>query len=403
MRFLERAFAVKRSGLIQADAERALDEIVKRFNQYERELTDLEAGSYDPATIATHCDLVLGDLFRFMPLLGFLHRSKSSANPFEIYGPLRALARRLLQSDTRLIVSSEWAFSPFTMPHGSLLTGFVFIGMPASEADNALLVPLAGHEFGHSVWAGPGGLAAVGVKVEEAVWQQVRARIQEFRTLFSITADETQLSQDMDTVRAVAPARRWALEQAQELFCDIFGLRTFGESYLHAFSYFLAPGLGSRRPPEYPHPRDRAEALVKAATQFAVAVPTGFAEAFTPPTPRAPSRETFLAVVADDAARDVVPLLINRADECASQSGVSLPEDAKIGAIIRDCFDKVVPADFDYSLPELVCSGWRASENPSMWASLPHVHAERERILNDLLLHSAQILEYHHRLLAPGA
>ena len=32
------------------------------------------------------------------------------------------------------------------------LPGFVFIGLPAPESANPFLIPLGGHELGHSAW-----------------------------------------------------------------------------------------------------------------------------------------------------------------------------------------------------------------------------------------------------------
>ena len=54
--------------------------------------------------------------------------------------------------ETRLILSSEWDYSPFMYDQITDLPSFVFIGLPACESANPLLLPLAGHELGHSVW-----------------------------------------------------------------------------------------------------------------------------------------------------------------------------------------------------------------------------------------------------------
>src|SRR3546814_14740255 len=50
-------------------------------------------------------------------------------------------------------MSSEWKFVPFTYPMTlDWLPGFALVGGPAPESDNVLIVPLAGHEIGHSAW-----------------------------------------------------------------------------------------------------------------------------------------------------------------------------------------------------------------------------------------------------------
>jgi hypothetical protein len=44
---------------------------------------------------------------------------------------------------------------------------------------------------------------------------------------------------------AIAASINYAVRQAEELFCDLFSYALFGESYLHAFAYILAPGGGA--------------------------------------------------------------------------------------------------------------------------------------------------------------
>ncbi|WP_289465076.1 hypothetical protein, partial [Klebsiella pneumoniae] len=57
----------------------------------------------------------------------------------------------------QLLLSSEWDYVPFAYPQSlEDLRSFVLIGLPASEAATALLLPLAGHELGHAVWKNRG-------------------------------------------------------------------------------------------------------------------------------------------------------------------------------------------------------------------------------------------------------
>lgn len=91
---------------------------------------------------------------RFLPILGFALRSTNTRNAFEFFVPLVQLSRKILKrNDAKLILSSEWDYSPFTYPFVfSELPNFVLIGLPASESDDPLIIPLSGHELGHSVW-----------------------------------------------------------------------------------------------------------------------------------------------------------------------------------------------------------------------------------------------------------
>src|SRR3546814_8743121 len=67
--------------------------------------------------------------------------------------PIKRLVETAVSPDARLIMSSEWKFVPFTYPMTlDWLPGFALVGGPAPESDNVLIVPLAGHEIGHSAW-----------------------------------------------------------------------------------------------------------------------------------------------------------------------------------------------------------------------------------------------------------
>ena len=136
-----------------------LDELSKLFRLKLTRLESLGPKS-DPDTVKHACGLALGALFDYLPLLGFVRRSTNVRNAFEVFGPLLRLARDVLEPSVpkpdrkaRLVLSSEWDYSPFIYPDVPELPGFVLIGLPAPESSNPLLVPLAGHELGHSLWS----------------------------------------------------------------------------------------------------------------------------------------------------------------------------------------------------------------------------------------------------------
>ena len=317
-----------------------------------------------------------------------------------MYGPLLALARQVIDPDIRLVVSSEWDFSPFTMPHGTTLEGFVFVGMPATVPEKALLVPLAGHEFGHSVWVVRDAQAKFEPLVFRAVWNQIRGRLDEVMKACHV-AEEPELL-ELEGRRAWQSARSWTLQQVEESFCDLVGLRLFGEAYLHAFGYLLAPGLAAHRLPIYPHPRSRAELLAHAATRWGITPPAGFVDLFPPSKAGAGSPGGLFGELADAAASDLAEELLTEVETHAAECAVALPRPAMVEAVRQD-LAMVVPGDQEAAtLPEVLCAGWRVRTDAGMWASLSHIRAERHRVLDDLILKSAEVLEYHERI-RPGA
>jgi hypothetical protein len=135
------------------DPRLALDSLKIALESYS-ELLASALVSDDLDTIVEACKMLNLKIVEYHPILGFLLRSTNIRNSFEAYDPLKELSHLLLDHKPGVILSSEWEFSPFTYPTASDdLPDFVLIGLPASEAGNALILPLAGHELGHSIWS----------------------------------------------------------------------------------------------------------------------------------------------------------------------------------------------------------------------------------------------------------
>lgn len=165
------------------------------------------------------CGEVLTTLFRYLPLLGFILRSTNVRNAFELYGPLLRLARRIVSSTTQLILSSEWRmYSPFTYLRIPALPEFVLIGFPAPESANPLLLPLAGHELGHTVW----GTRALGTQykpeIEQHVINDVETNLAEYNGLFSSDNLIAGEGQNNIFVRQYRRCRRVGTETGRRIF-----------------------------------------------------------------------------------------------------------------------------------------------------------------------------------------
>lgn len=66
-----------------------------------------------PDVVLASCSDALVELFVLHPRLGFILRSTNVRNSFEIYRPVLTLAKALLGPHIKLILSSEWEYSPF--------------------------------------------------------------------------------------------------------------------------------------------------------------------------------------------------------------------------------------------------------------------------------------------------
>src|SRR5262249_26060614 len=105
------------------------------------------------ASLVQIADTINLKVLQVLPILGFILRSTNVRNAFEVLEPLQTIADAALQGTPQLLLSSEWDYVPFAYPQSlDDLKSFVLIGLPASEAGSALLLPLAAHELGHAVW-----------------------------------------------------------------------------------------------------------------------------------------------------------------------------------------------------------------------------------------------------------
>lgn len=108
------------------------------------------------------------------------------------------LATELLEEHSRVVLSSEWSFSPFTYPAAlEQLPTFVFIGVPASECHNPLVIPLAAHELGHVVWRRNGVKAEFDPIILTTILDIYRSRWDDVKKLFDAALDVGKIETDM--------------------------------------------------------------------------------------------------------------------------------------------------------------------------------------------------------------
>ncbi len=357
-------------------------------------------GENVPLEIAkTQCNASLERLFVYVPILGFILRSTNVRNGFEAYGPLLYLAERLMGDATKLIVSSEWNFSPFSYYSITDLPGFVLIGLPATESSNPLIIPLAGHELGHSAWK----LNKLADQFTNSIKQRVLKEIKnnmwaEYEKLFP-QFKKADLEDDMFASLSWEPARRWSLLQVEEIFCDFLGVRLFAESYLYAFMYLLAPGTSGRRPLGYPNMRDRISYLTKAAKELNVDIPIDFVSSFMSETGPSDPTTRFLVSIADTVSASCVSDLLNVVREFAD--GRNAPHrNANRAKDIADRFKEwVVPTAQEEALVDILCAAWMCNLNEHLW---DHVHqielGDWRRVLRDLTFKSMEVSEVCERL-----
>lgn len=293
-------------------------------------------------------------------ILGIIARSNSMRNSFELYSNFKDICKKLIDQDVHLILSSEWNYTPFTYPMNlQELPEFIIIGLPAPESNNVLVFPVAGHEVGHSIWL-KGELTE---KYSPYVYQEVSNFSQRssssILSIFPKSGDKNQddLFSKQMTEQFISDATSSCLRQLEEVFCDFVGLRIFGEGYLQAFRYLIAPGGGGRSL-EYPPIKERARLLDRYGDHLGFKVP-GYVDEFMDGHDSRSNPYEVLVLRAADAVRDkFVDEMYSCAERRVGEAGIATPleEEAKLSL---QYFSEGMPTDKVEATGSLITAAWR--------------------------------------------
>jgi len=155
---------------------------------------------------------------------GFLLRSTHVRNPIESYLGISKIAKDILGQDVNVVLSSEWRASPFHKPAKlDSLKRFVFIGMPVTESQNALLLPLSGHEIGHVIWN----------EMEN------NKKLNNLKKNIKICINKRE-EDNLLTHLKVEYIERCVYSRCKEVFCDFIGYRIFNIAFWHSFIYYTS-------------------------------------------------------------------------------------------------------------------------------------------------------------------
>jgi hypothetical protein len=382
----------------------ALEMIGSIFKIHREELNSLTPKN-DALAVHAACQNSLNALFIYTPSLGFLLRSTNVRNSFEAYWPLLRLSRQLLSQQLpkeelpkekiKLILSSEWDYSPFTYSIPSRTADFVFIGLPVPESSNPFLLPLAGHELGHSIWSKRQAYHSFKRSIELEIKTQIKNRWDKGNTFFPGIKDKEDFDSNFLAPQIWAPTVHWALKQAEESFCDFLGLRLFHEAYLHAFAYLFSPNTGPGRSKEYPNMLRRIKNLCVASQRYGVTVPSYYEGLFIDDIDDEKSDEIkFFLSVADLATDSIVPVLINSADTLVVHQKIAEPDREKIKEIAKRFIKHPVPHEDPVSLANILIAAWSVYHKQDLWQK-HSFHKDKGSILKDLVLKNIEILEYN--------
>ena len=375
-------------------SRQALKQVENIFEDIITYLCDAET-SEDPDIWKIACSESLNSLFNYLPLLGFILRSTNVRNAFELHGPLLRLSRSLLGPDTKLLISSEWDYSPMTYSDIPGMADFVLLGFPSTESSNPLLVPLSGHELGHGIW-NKDNLSHL---YQDKVTDLIRIEIIEnqwdtFKDLYEIAESPDEFWAQLFALSYIAPSTAWAMKQAEESFCDLVGLNIFGTAFLHSFTYLLFPGDGSRQF-EYPTTKTRFENLIETATSLGISLPDYNDSIFQDELFLFEASEAFQfqLKMADFALENIIGELADNAKAKVNSVGIAVPDETKISAI-RKAIDQTVPGKDSLNLGNLLNAAWSAYVDGTLWIEHKHLPLQtKDGNLKQVILKSIEVLE----------
>ncbi len=312
------------------------------------------------------------------------------------------MARALIGPKAKVIVSSEWDFSPLTYPLTvTVLPDYVLIGMPSSESSNSLILPLAGHELGHSVWQNEQLEDRYASEVEGRARQDLKDKWLAFQAASpqhaNLRPTDEQFATNSILVDVLSKIVRLSLSQIEESFCDAVGVYLFGESYAFAFHYLLAPSLGGTRSLEYPRLADRAQNLATYGNLDLKSLGfSDYAGEFQDRQPALAAPDAFISGSADSIAQQMSEAVYRCAHQIVRSKAAQFAPDANSHDDILRMFNHGIPAKTPRAMSDILNAGWAyVTRNRGSFD-------ESERSLTDwiseLILKSVEVLEYRTRL-----
>jgi hypothetical protein len=318
---LEQQLTIARlSDFSYPDAREALDILQSRLQKKRSQIEESE--NFSPGTRNAILRDVNHLILRLTTIAGIITRSASVRNAFELYAPFLEICKSLVGNDARLILSSEWQYVPFTFPQNlAELPEFIVIGLPASESDNVLIFPAAGHELGHSIWSKHALDDSFKEQIEGRVGEALKRNQPQFEAVFPAVRG-ADLDQDMFVQYIKSSIVSSVGRQVEETFADFIGLLIFGESYLCAFEYLIAPQIIGARSKEYPDTQERATTLQRFARDKLNVIREHYAESFSPDTPFRLPHDQFICSMADEVVREMQEEVFLRASDIVTKGGL---------------------------------------------------------------------------------
>jgi hypothetical protein len=284
---------------------------------------------------------------------------------------------------------------PFAYPQSiENLRSFVLIGLPASEAASALLMPVAGHELGHAVWRNLGIGSSHQQSLQTLCRELYGLHMDEFRQQFPDYREQDLVARNI-LEDAIAESSKYAGLQAEELFSDLFAYACFGASYLRAFAYLLAPGEGTSDG-KYPTHATRINVLRNVGTNEGEELPTAAELQFKQTGRHGNPRNLFIVRMAEEAVARITDTLWKVVLEVVTKAKLVRPMRDQIDYHLAN-FRINVPSPSAKCVGNIIVAGWQRYDEIVANGGTSEKISGSLGELNEVLLKSIEVFEYRHR------
>ena len=380
--------------------KKALNTLLTFFDSYHGTLSRALQSNNERILLAA-ATTINQRIYQYLPVIGFLQRSTDVINSFEYFYSLREITKTYVGANADIVISSEWDYSPLTYGLSvGALPNCVLMGLPVSESSNVLIIPLVGHELGHTVWHQEKIAIKMQPDIQKMVEIEIFNRSNEFKIAFphhkDLNITKAEISQNLFIVTIIADIMMLCMRQVEEIFCDAFGAELFGIGFLKAFRYLLAPNLGGARTFDYPTLINRAKFLrdysKNEKSTFMLNYVSSFAEIPTNLT----AVDKFLSETADTVAIHFASKLYEESHNIASKDVTHLPNNAN-ARLIKTHFDKGVPPNNPMRLSDIINAAWEFADEKFEVFDVKDQKRHEFNWISQVAFKAIEILEYNQR------
>jgi hypothetical protein len=219
----------------------------------------------------------------------------------------------------------------------------------------------------------------------------------EFENTFGIApGSKGKLLSDLFLRNIWTQSYRLTSRQTEELFCDLLGLRLFGEGFIYSFIYLIAPNLGDRAM-HYPSLAARVRTLLQGATEFQTDTPTDLAKYFSDPPSRLSKHEAFILKMADAASEAMIQKLIAAIGAHVTTCNLLFSSNRERDRILQH-FHALCPPSEVKTMADIINAGWKLRLDWKPWDQFGFEPNNRNEILNDLVFKTMEVMEFESKV-----